>query len=222
MFNFNLVESTTVLLVGNLLCIVLAIIFGYDFLAVVWAFWFESIIIGFFTFLKLSILGNKCSFPIQYRILGKPPQIKKVSGVVFALFFAFHYGIFHMVYFGFLSFFSVVMMLQGTFYETVWGIFLTVSMATILFFSHLYSFYKNVFQKRKQIKVKDNFISTSFIEPYSRIIPLHIIIILFMIIIPLVSIGGILGIIPLLIFMSLKTLADLYAHQKKNKLMSKS
>lgn len=223
MLDYKLENSGKILIISNFICIVLAIIFNYDFLAVIWAFWIESIIIGIFTFSKLFILGDKFKAPMRIRVLGQAPKTKMISGIFVALFFAFHYGFFHFVYFFFLSFLSVgILASQSTLQDVLFGTFLTILMAIILFFSHLYSFYLNIYQRRKQIKPDKNFVSTAFIGPYARIIPIHIIIILSMFLLPFILKNPICSSSLLIIFMLLKTIADFYAHQKKHKLSSES
>src|SRR3989338_10042769 len=101
--------SAIVLLSSNLLTMVLAIAFGWNIYILLWGYWTQSVIIGFFTFLK--ILFAKNAFEIEevkvagYSIGSTRKQFYTLGLKVFdAFFFAVHYGLFHVIYAMFLGF----------------------------------------------------------------------------------------------------------------------
>lgn len=113
-----------------------------------------------------------------------------------AFFFAFHYGFFHFIYAIFLFNFF-----QGNakfnFQNFLFGFL-------IFFANHLFSFIQN---KTQDEKLKVN-IGTLMFQPYIRIIPMHLIIVL----------GAILGNqTKLIFFLVLKSLTDLITHIIKHK-----
>ncbi|MCD6381527.1 MAG: hypothetical protein J7L43_00925 [Candidatus Aenigmarchaeota archaeon] len=70
------------LLTVNLLTILLALFQNWNFLVLVWIFWFQNIIVGFFNFLRILTLKNEN--------LGKR--------IVYAFGFFLHYGGIHLAY----------------------------------------------------------------------------------------------------------------------------
>ncbi len=75
-----MIISTVSLLVSNLIVIILAIVQKWDTSTVLWVYWMQSVIIGFFQFLRILSLE-------KFR----------------AFFFIFHYGFFHFIYAIFLA-----------------------------------------------------------------------------------------------------------------------
>jgi hypothetical protein len=192
----NLESSGKVLLLSNILAMVVVVLLDYEFAVLVWVYWLESVVMGVFAFLKLLMSG--------IRQTGTLPV-----GIFLALFFAVHYGMFHLAYLIFLltlPWFSIDPS------EVLW-IFLA---GGIFFASHAYSFYGNVWKKPKDIPAGPKATKLQFIEPYSRILPIHVTIILAGISIGFFGIGQDPGL--LLLFMGLKTASDLYFHMLKHKM----
>ena len=90
--------SILFLIAGNLYCIWYYKKYPEDFATIVWIYWFQSIIIGFFNFLELLTAKNTIG---NITTVNKSP--KELSKGCSAFFFLFHYGIFHLVYFIFKS-----------------------------------------------------------------------------------------------------------------------
>lgn len=166
-------SSTISLLFSNLAIIILSIIQKWDLSTILWVYWMQSIIIGFFQFFKILSLRTFTAF-----------------------FFAFHYGFFHFIYAIFLY----------NFFQNSPGLnFQDLLLGSAIFFvNHFFSFIQNRVQDEK---LKPN-INTLLFQPYIRIIPMHLVLIL----------GIILGNqSKLIFFLILKTLADLATHIIKNK-----
>jgi len=189
-------SSAKVLVLSNLITIVLAVVFNWSLMIILWGYWCQSIIIGFFNFLR--ILSLKDFSTEGLKINGVKGQPSATTGIKFfiAIFFAIHYGIFHLVYALFLGLFTFVS--QSISPVDFGYIFL---MAGIFFLNHLFSFlhFKD--------KPKKHNIGTVMFFPYARIFPMHLII---MFGLPFYALGGSLPV--LVLFLLLKTGADLVMH----------
>jgi hypothetical protein len=215
----SLETSGKILLTTNALAIILAVIFQYDFGVVIWSYWFESVIIGIFTFLGLILTGL-----YSRSILGFS------SSLFYAGFFAVHYGMFHFVYFFFLIIFTSIGLFSVEPVNYIW-----VALTTGIFFlSHGFSFVYNVLLKKElthskaQLDININAgdvkgvrkeLESQMTKPYTRIIPIHLTIMLSGFLAPIgLVLGSIVRILLLVIFMSLKTVGDLWAHNLKHKI----
>lgn len=173
MKKYFLDSSSISLISSNLIVIILAVTQNWDISTLLWIYWIQSIIIGFFQFFRIFSLK-----------------------IFTAFFFAFHYGFFHFIYAIFLF----------NFFQSSPGLnFQNLLLGFIIFFAnHLFSFIQNRVQDEK---LKPN-ISTLLLQPYIRIIPIHLVLIL----------GIILGNQnKLIFFLVLKTFADLTTHNIKHK-----
>src|SRR3989344_8366463 len=152
----------------------------------------QSVIIGFFQFLR--ILSLKKFSTENFTINNRPVPSTLRTKTFTAFFFVFHYGFFHFIYAIFI--YNLFTKQPLDFKYLLLGGF-------IFFLNHSFSFYHN-----KLIdETKTQNIGQLMFSPYGRIIPMHLIII----------IGSILGQSALIIFLLLKTLADLIMHNIKHK-----
>jgi len=193
------------LLLSNIITIFFAINENWSLSTIIWIYWFQSITIGFFNFIRILCLKEFSTEGFKINgISAKPTQSTKVFT---AFFFLFHYGFFHVVYAIFLLFGAFSAMygensILGTF-SAMHGnspdatdlkyIFLT---AMLFFINHLFSYIYN----RPRDTKKQNIGSLMF-YPYVRIIPMHIIIMISF------SSGS-----SLFFFLMLKTFADIAMH----------
>ena len=180
------------LLLSNLATIFFAIKGNWNLSTVMWVYWFQSITIGFFNFIR--ILQLKEFSTEGFKINGQPAQPTQGTKIFTAFFFLFHYGLFH---FGYMMF-----LLRGTFTKAYVNapnfielkyIFLT---ALLFFINHLFSYFYN----RPKDTKKQNIGSLMF-YPYVRIIPMHLTIIF-----------GLASDSALPLFLVLKTFADGIMH----------
>ena len=200
----NLIESiqkdssAKVLVLSNVITIFLAVYFSWSIMIILWSYWLQSIIIGFFNFFKILTLKDFSTKGMKMSgVKGQPPQ--GTVKIFMAFFFAFHYGIFHLVYAMFLagfSFASAGISLANFGFVFVAGI--------IFFLNHLFSFF---YFKNKQSKKKQNIGKVMFF-PYARIIPMHLTIIFGGIFLA----TGIGSAFVIILFLGLKTVADLVMH----------
>ena len=184
--------SLIALLLTNILTIILAIYEKWDFMTILWIYWSQSIIIGFFNVIKILTLKNYSTdgFKINGNSVGPTENIK----IFVAGFFSFHFGFFHFVYFIFLLTGTLGMAISQGKLISISAILIS---AVFYFVNHLFSFLTNLKQDSKK---QENIGSVMFF-PYLRIIPMHLTIIF----------GFLLG-NGLLLFMILKTIADVIMH----------
>lgn len=182
-------KSTVVLILTNIFVIFLAVWQSWDFSTLIWVYWFQSVVIGVFVFIKILKLKNFSTknFYINHR----PVKPTKETKVFTAFFFLVHYGIFHLAY---------LMFLSGS-VALVGSQFLMVLFAGAVFFvNHLFSFRRNF---EHDVNKKQN-IGIVMFRPYARIIPMHLII---------VSGAFFAGTgFALVFFLVLKTIADVVMH----------
>lgn len=191
------------ILISNMLIVVLAVLEKQSVMDVLWVYWFQSVIIGVFNFVRILTLKN---FTVDsLKMNSKPVEKTKAAKTGVAIFFLIHYGFFHLVYAIFLTAFTSLGNLAsgGVDYSFV---FLT---SVIFFISYLVEYIFSFTQEQESVQS----LQKLMVAPYKRIFPMHLTIILSGFIIA----GGFVGamstnISVLLIFMGLKTLIDLFTH----------
>ena len=193
--------SLWLLLFSNLVTIYFATKDGWNLPTILWVYWFQSITIGFFNFIRILQLEE---FSTEgFKINGQHAQSTQSTKKFTAFFFLFHYGLFHFVYF--------VILLAGTF-TNAYGqsidsaaLKLILLTALLFFINHLFSYYYN-----KPRDTKKQNIGSLMFYPYARIIPMHLTIIL-----------GSFFVDGLLFFLILKTFSDAVMHIVEHKVIRK-
>ena len=197
-------RSTWSLIGANLLAIVIALLFGMTLRDLMLVYWLQSVIIGLSYFVRMLALRDFST--AGFRSGGR--EVPETTGgkVSTALFFAFHYGFFHFVYFMFL--------VAGPAHagdapaaHPLAGLLL----CGLAFAGHqAYSTAKKIALERE---ARPN-LGTMMFTPYVRILPMHLTIIF----------GGILGpsTASWLLFVGLKTIADVVMHVIEQHLTRKS
>lgn len=189
------------LLFSNIATIFFAITENWNLSTIMWVYWFQSITIGFFNFIRILQLRE---FSTEgFKINGRPAQPTQGTKIFTAFFFLFHYGFFHFGYMMFLLTGTVTKAYGNApnFIELKY-IFLT---ALLFFINHLFSYFYN----RPKDTKKQNIGSLMF-YPYARIIPMHLTIIFGS------SFGGALP-----LFLVLKTFADAIMHVVEHNVLRK-
>ncbi len=206
--NFDL--STWSLIIINLLTIVLAITEKWEIRYVFWIYFFQNLILGFFTFLKLIILKNyrKKDFNINGKIVEPTLKIK----LILASFFIGTYLLFHLVYYLIIYFFIKDLSFSLTILGLIW-------IPTLLFLiNHLFSFLYNYENDSKREK---SFNETIF-NTFKRAIGMHVIILFSAFISNLATEWGfrkyfiVYSLIYIIFFMIIKTIVDVKMHQKEH------
>jgi hypothetical protein len=210
----DLVNNSPVLslIAANVVTISLAILGNWDLATVMFIYWAQSIIIGFFTVVALlgadtPALGADLSKPILERG-GSAVSSRYVEfyKLLLAGFFCLHYGIFHWAYYTFI----VESGLFGTVNFSDPGIWFSCG---LFFVNHLYSFI--TFRNRGPKGAM--YVNEKFFTPYRRIIPMHLTIIFGSIVVLVLQVFGITSTMPvLLLFLLLKTYTDITAHLDKH------
>lgn len=189
-------RSLWLLLLSNGVTVLLAVTQNWDVLVLMWVYWFQSIVIGFFNFLRIRQLGEFSTEGLT--INGHSAEPTQETRNYVARFFLLHYGFFHLVYFIFLLVFSRTGMLGSAEENALSSANLKYILPTALLFlgNHVFSYSYN----RPRDTGRQN-IGALMFYPYARIVPMHLTIIL-----GAFLSGG------LLLFLVLKTLADAIMH----------
>jgi len=191
-------ESVMGLLISNIIIIIWALYAKWDALTVMWLYWAQSVIIGLFWALRI-IAHQKLYRRNKTDPHDGPERLSLLSRIGTAGSFAFHYEFFHLGYLAFLCS-GVLSRSKGSQPPMK-----ELAIAGAVFFaSELLSFIRDArptVQKPAEIGSFMGF-------PYMRILPMYLLII----------IGGFLrssnigGSLVLLIFLVLKTVADIDGH----------
>lgn len=179
------------LIFSNLLTIFFAVKENWNFLLVLWIYWFQSIIIGIFNFIR--ILNLKEFSTENFYINDKPVAPTEKTKIETAFFFLLHYGTFHLVYMSFLL--GDQLPKKYKLASTDWKYIFFISV--IFFVNHCFSFIYN----KERDKVKQN-IGRLMFFPYARIFPMHFIILF----------GVFVGRSAIALFLFFKTIADVIMH----------
>lgn len=181
--------SAASLLASNVLTLAMALAGNWNAGTLMWVYWGQSVIIGLFNFLRMLSLRQFSTEGLTSN--GRPVMPTRVEQIVTAFFFLFHYGGFHLVYMVFL----VGLAGKGLVNLEAMGFCLAAFLV-----NHAFSYRYNLESDRRN---KRN-IGVLMFFPYARILPMHLTIIF----------GSALpwNRAVLLLFLSLKTAADLIMH----------
>ena len=196
-------KSAAVLVFSNTIVIIFALTQNWNLLILMLGYWLQSVIIGFFNFVKIVSLKE---FSVKgLKINNKKVEATKKTKMSVAFFFVLHYGFFHLVYFGFFMGFIA----ENQDLNLTKEISSILIMGIIFFFNHLFSFWYN----KGEFKEKKPNIGKIMLFPYARIIPMHLTVMAYVGFIIFSSIAGFeLYFIPLILFLFFKTMADLIMH----------
>lgn len=196
--------SLQALLLVNIFTIFVAIKEGWGLGTLMWVYWFQSIIIGIFNVVRIVRLKNFSTDGVKMNNQTIPPT--KGSKYLVAGFFTIHYGLFHLVYFFFLllGFTSLAESSSSVAWSFVFG-------TSFMFFcNHLFSY---LYNKDRDTQTAN--IGTLMFLPYARILPMHLTIIF-------APMFAFFATIPLLIFLLLKTVADMITHVLEHSILKKN
>jgi hypothetical protein len=182
--------SSWSLVLANIISIAIGVRNGWGITEFLLLYWLQSVIIGFFQFLKILDLKEFSTKGVLFNGHPIPPTTK--TKIHMALFFALHYGFFHFVYLMFLLTISRL---------PQWGVVLPLGI--MFWLNHLFSYLTN----RAKDREKRRNIGSVMFFPYIRVFPMHI-----MIILASTMLRNRSDSILLLFFLVLKTVADLLMH----------
>ncbi|MFH1448333.1 MAG: DUF6498-containing protein, partial [Candidatus Micrarchaeota archaeon] len=162
--------SLILLVLANIITILLALWENWNILTLMWIYWLQSVVIGFFNVLKLLTVevrsGAGSKIAGIYPSIKIPEKLSLVQKILIAGFFCLHYGLFHFGYAEFLAGGFVLGQGKGL---DVSGI---VIVGFVFFLNHLFSYCYN-FIIRKERETGPDGLMRLFWYPYARIIPIH-------------------------------------------------
>ena len=190
----NIWFSKIVIILANLVPLVGVVFFDWSFFSIIFLYWFENVVIGIYTILRM--LKCEAGGPTQRYPMTVNGELKMVSKVGLTMFFVLHYGLFTSVHGVF------VYQFFGPFDIPIWSF---MSAAASLFVSHGVSFFTNFIGHEEYKKI---FADTLMIQPYPRIIIVHLTVLFGGMIMK--TYGATVRVLILMII--LKTTIDLIAH----------
>jgi len=148
------------LVIANLVTIGLALSQGWDLEELMFIYWAQSVIIGVFTYARMMSLRKFSTRGMTSGGFPEPETTATKHGT--ANFFTFHFGFFHLIYFGFL-----VMRAPKSLLANLPFLILGV---VVFAANHGYTFLKH----RKRDALGKPGLAGIMIFPYIRIVPMHL------------------------------------------------
>ncbi|NQT27325.1 hypothetical protein HQ585_18370 [candidate division KSB1 bacterium] len=196
-------SSMISLIIVNLFPIYGIIFWGWQIFPIMFLFWSENVVVGFYNILRMIAFKSE-------------EGVTWVTKLFMIPFFIFHYGMFTAVHgvfvialFGQGLFDDVDPVSQNIFYPIISNPYMQLAVLA-LFLSHGYSFFANYIRKGEY---KTTTLQQLMSRPYKRIVILHVTLIVggFLVMALQSPIAG------LLLFILLKTIIDLIAHQREHR-----
>jgi hypothetical protein len=179
--------STILLIVSNLVTIALAIHQQWEIATILLIYWGQAASIGFFNVLRINAMRSPSFEMIS--INGKPANSLPFAKHILISFFVGHFGLFMLMYFAFLFIFFDANLLNA------------LPGMLIFFVNHGFSYWFN--KERDAADVING--TRLFLFPYLRIMPMHTIV-------SGSALFAHLGIVSVILFLLLKTVADVIMH----------
>lgn len=209
---------------GNAATLLAALVFEWGLVQLLWPFWIQSMIIGWYARQRIRKLDAFCVEGVQFN--HRPMENGETAKHRVANFFTMHFGFFHLVYLVFLLIFTTTSSTAG-FIDVKnenSGEIMAVHMGNVtafdwLIFAIIGLMFWRVHRASHEEHVaadlagKPN-IGTLMMVPYARVIPMHLTIILG------VWLGG--GAMGNILFMALKTGADVVMHRYEHRKLQTS
>jgi len=193
-------ESTRNLVLSNALTAVAALIMHWPLATLLWPYWIQSIIIGWYSRKRMLALTNFTTEGLTSN--DQPVEATPASLRSTARFFVLHYGFFHFVY--------LIFLCQGAAKITPLDWLTFAGLAVSFAMSHGSSFRQNIAADRRGCPN----LGVLLFLPYLRVIPMHLAI-LFGGAVAGDSAGA------LLLFVALKTVADVAMHRAEHRLLQR-
>lgn len=207
-------NAVTGIILMNAIVIGVALFSGDGLVMLMWPYWLQSVVIGYFNVRRIQKLQrfSTSGLKINGASVDPTPSTRRQTWT----FFTVHYGLFHFVYMMFLLMFSSGLAnvaedgtMQGLSTLSAWSPWWFLATFVGFVVSHGQSHREHV---EADLAGTPN-IGTLMFVPYIRIIPMHITII----------VGAVLGDgLGLLLFGSLKTVADVVMHKVEHNLLQKA
>ena len=179
------------LLLTNLAVMALALARGWKLEPLVWVYWFQNLVIGFFAWRRIKRLRG---FSVEgLRIDGRPARADSKTRDQVAGFFLLHFGLAHLVYLALLLAF-VEKLSRSELVGAAIG-------AALFLLNHAFSYRYN---QSRDLASRPG-LGGIYALPYARVLPMHLVILLGLMWGPESKAG-------LIFFLLAKTLADLAMH----------
>ena len=198
--------SVWMIIITNVVALAIAWWQHWSLPLLLWPYWVQNVVIGWYSGKRMLALERFTTEGTSGFTGGSDEEIKRNT----VRFFAMHYGLFHFGYLFFLFIFASTGKMPGNqpYPEVTGADAAWIAGVSLLFaLTHHASFKRNLESDRKGCPN----IGTLMFLPYARVVPMHI-----MIILGLAS--GYVGAI--LIFGTLKTLADVGMHWVEHRVLS--
>ena len=188
--------SIWMLIATNVFVLIIAIATGWRLVDMMLVFWIQSVIIGISYLMRIASLDrfSTRNFQMNNKTVEPTPETRRQV----AVFFAMHYGFFHLVY--------AVFLLSGEFGDPRLGLDLLIC-AGAFAVNHFYSYR---YHRELDEQGTPN-IGTLMFTPYARIVPMHLTIIIGSTMAPGAGV---------LLFGTLKTFADAVMHQIEHRMIA--
>jgi len=180
------------LILSNLVTAGIAVWEQWSLSDVLWIYWGQSIIIGFFNLKRIFKLQHFSTrgFRVNHREVTPTPGVR----LYVAIFFALHYGFFHFIYFVFLA-------AREAMVESSFNLLATLGCIAVFAFNHRYSYRQHL---ESDLARSPN-IRMVMMFPYARILPMHLMIVIGIIMSDQSAAA-------MLLFTGMKTIADVIMH----------
>lgn len=193
------------ILTSNALTLVVALSQQWPLLLLLWPYWLQSLVIGWYA--RRRILALQRFSTAGFTVNGAAVEPTEATRRMTANFFAMHYGFFHLVYFVFLAAFSAVGAVGAA--PSALDALLIAALGATFWWTH-----RDSHRRLLEADTRgERNIGTLMFLPYARILPMHVMIILGAVL------GG--GGLPLLLFVALKTVADVLMHVVEHRWLQK-
>ncbi len=189
-------QSVWSLVAANAGTILMAIVMQWPPALLMWPFLLQSIVIGYYSRQRMLALEHFSTDNL--RINGQPVEPTPETQRQVANFFVLHFGAFHLAYLVFL------LSSSGDLQALDWLVFGTMTAGFV--WNHRSSYEQHITADRQGCPN----IGTMMFLPYLRVVPMHLTI-------GLAAASGMEGTLALLLFGSLKTLADVGMHYAEHK-----
>jgi len=196
-------NSLRALIVSNVVTIIIAVVEDWSLSVVLLIYWTQSVIIGIFHIRRMLNLGEFTTSGLKMN--GRPVEATPKSKKQIAAFFALHYGFFHLVYLVFVL--TAVSSDDGL---SSLGWLGLIGGSSVFAVNHFFSYIHN----RDLDRTGKPNLGTMLFLPYARIVPMHLIIVMG------AAFGG--SRVALVVFLSLKTLADAVMHIVEHRALRKN
>lgn len=215
-------KSVRGIAIANVATVALALWQDWPLVLMLWPYWCQSVIIGWFA--RKRMLALTAFSTDGFTINGQPATPTARTRIGTANFFAMHYGGFHLIYLVFLLVLTAIVIaaplapdlvyvppdvLERADSLRLYDPFLILGLIVGFWFSHRASHREHL---AADLQHTPNIASLMFL-PYLRVVPMHLTILLA---IPLGGTGGI------LLFGSLKTIADTLMHTAEHRWLRKA